>query len=131
MAGDIHWKRRFQNYEKALLLLERALTIESPSEAERGGIIHFYEMAFELAWKLMKDYLEQQGFTVNSPRDAIRQAFNATILEDDQLWLDSLADRNLRTQTYEDKNALVVVAKIRSHYFQDLQQLHEYLKIEM
>ena len=131
MAGDIRWKHRFQNYEKAFLLLERALTIESPSEIERGGIIHFYEMAFELAWKLMKDYLEQQGFTVNSPRDAIRQAFNATILEDEQLWLDSLADRNLRTLTYDDKNALVVVAKIRSHYFQKLQQLHAYMLVEL
>ncbi|MEQ1529434.1 MAG: HI0074 family nucleotidyltransferase substrate-binding subunit [Methylococcales bacterium] len=131
MTGDIRWRHRFQNYEKAFLLLERALTIESPTEVERGGIIHFYEMAFELAWKLMKDYLEQQGFTVNSPRDAIKQAFNATILEDDQPWLASLEDRNLRTLTYDESKALVVAAKIRAHYFQKLQQLHAYMKAEL
>jgi len=74
MTDDIRWQQRFHNYEKAFLLLERALTIAAPSEVERGGIIQFYEMAFELAWKVMKDYLEQLGFTVNSPRDAIKQA---------------------------------------------------------
>ncbi len=131
MTGDIRWKHRFHNFEKAFLLLERALTIDSPSEVERGGIIHFYEMAFELAWKLMKDYLEQQGFTVNSPRDAIKQAFNATILEDDRLWIASLDDRNLRTLIYDETKAIVVTAKIRSHYFQKLQQLYAYMSTEI
>jgi len=95
MTNDIRWQQRFHNYEKAFLLLERALTIATPSEVERGGIIQFYEMAFELAWKLMKDYLEQLGYTVNSPRDAIKQAFQANILDDGQRWMDALGDRNL------------------------------------
>lgn len=85
MTDNIRWQQRFDNYEKAFLLLERALSIATPSEVERGGIIQFYEMAFELAWKLMKDYLEQLGFTVNSPRDAIKQAFQVGILDDGQL----------------------------------------------
>jgi nucleotidyltransferase substrate binding protein (TIGR01987 family) len=131
MTGAIRWRHRFQDYDKAFLLLKRSLTIETPTEVERGGIIHFYEMAFELAWKLMKDYLERQGFTVNSPRDAIKQAFNATILEDDQLWYASLEDRSLRTLTYDEKKAIDVVAKIRSQYFQKLEQLHDYMQSEL
>jgi len=131
MTGAIRWRHRFQDYDKAFLLLKRSLTIETPTEVERGGIIHFYEMAFELAWKLMKDYLERQGFTVNSPRDAIKQAFNATILEDDQLWYASLEDRSLRTLTYDENKAIDVVAKIRSQYFQKLEQLHDYMQSEL
>ncbi len=106
------------------MLLERALTIATPSEVERGGIIQFYEMAFELAWKLMKDYLEQLGFTVTSPRDAIKQAFQANILDDGQLWMDALSDRNLTTYTYDESKAIEVVAKIKSHYFPALRQLY-------
>lgn len=131
MTDDIRWQQRFQNYEKAFLLLERALAIETPSEVERGGIIQFYEMAFELAWKLMKDYLEQQGFTVNAPRDAIKQAFQANILDDGQLWMNALSDRNLTTHTYDENKAIEVVAKIRSHYFPALQQLYRRMNSEM
>ncbi len=31
---DIRWKQRFDNYEKAYLLLEKACLIENPSETE-------------------------------------------------------------------------------------------------
>ncbi len=130
MTDDIRWQQRFDNYEKAFLLLERALSIATPSEVERGGIIQFYEMAFELAWKLMKDYLEQLGFNVNSPRDAIKQAFQVNILDDGQLWMNALSDRNLTTHTYDENKAIEVVARIRSDYFKGLQQLHRRLGSE-
>ncbi len=131
MAHDIRSRQRFQNYEKAFLLLERALSITAPSEVERGGIIQFYEMTFELAWKLMKDYLELQGYTVSSPRDAIKQAFQATILEEGQLWMDALSDRNQTTQTYDENKAIEVTAKIKSHYFPVLQQLYKRMSAEL
>ncbi len=131
MAHDIRSRQRFQNYEKAFLLLERALSITAPSEVERGGIIQFYEMTFELAWKLMKDYLELQGYTVSSPRDAIKQAFQATILEEGQLWMDALSDRNQTTQTYDENKVIEVTAKIKSHYFPVLQQLYKRMSAEL
>lgn len=131
MTEDIRWQQRFHNYEKAFLLLERALTIATPTEVERGGIIQFYRMAFKLAWKFMKDYLEYQGYTVNSPRDAIKLAFQANILDDGQLWLDVLSDRNLTTHTYEEIRAIEVVAKIKSDYFPALQQLHRRMSTEL
>ena len=128
---DIRWKQRFHNFKKAYLLLERTLKINNPSEAEKGGLIQFYEMAFELAWKLIKDYLEEQGFTVNSPREAIKQAFQSGIIEHGQLWIDALEDRNLTTHTYDEDTAEKVVSAIRSIYFPVLQQFYSRIKIEV
>ena len=54
---EIRWKQRFVNFEKTFLLLERTVKIGELSEAERGGLIQFYEVSFELSWKTMKDYL--------------------------------------------------------------------------
>ncbi|MDI6795213.1 MAG: nucleotidyltransferase substrate binding protein, partial [bacterium] len=125
---DIRWKQRFQNFDKAYLLLERTLKIENPSEAEKGGVIQFYEMAFELAWKLMKDYLDEQGFTVKSPREAIKQAFQSSIIENGHLWIDALEDRNLTRHTYNEDIAIEVVSKIRTVYFPILSQLYNYMR---
>jgi len=127
---DIRWKQRFQNFEKAFLLLERTLEIENPSEAEKGGFIQFYEMAFELAWKLMKDYLEEQGLTVNSPRQAIKQAFQSGVIDNGQQWIDALEDRNLTTHTYDESTADKVVSAIRTSYFPILSQLYSTMKKE-
>jgi nucleotidyltransferase substrate binding protein (TIGR01987 family) len=122
---DIRWKQRFVHFRKAFLLLEQTMTIEHPSDAERAGLIQFFEMSFELAWKVLKDYLEEEGFTVASPRDAIKQAFQVGLLEDGHVWIEALKDRNLTVHTYEEKIAIAVEQKIRDSYFPALLTLFQ------
>lgn len=114
---DIRWKQRFVHFQKAFLLLEQTLTIEHPSDAERADLIQFFEMSFELAWKVLKDYLEEEDFTIVSPRDAIKQAFQAGLLDDGHVWIEALKDQNLTVHTYEEKIAIAVEQKIRVSYF--------------
>lgn len=128
---DIRWKQRFTNYEKAVQLLADAAQLESPSEVERAGLIQFYEMAFELAWKLLKDYLEEEGFMVNSPRQTIKQAFQAGLLDEGQVWMEALTDRNLTSRTYNETIAEQVADQIRARYYPALCQLHETMKAKL
>ncbi len=120
---DIRWKQRFSHYKKAFALLEQTMTIEAPSDAERAGLIQFFEMCLELAWKVLKDYLEEEGFRVASPREAVKQAFQAGLISDGHVWMEALKDRNLTVHTYEEKIALAVEEKIRSSYFPALAAL--------
>lgn len=128
MTHDIRWQQRFYNFERAFKLLERTLDISEPSEAERGGLIQFYEMAFELASKTLKDYLTAQGFNVSTPREAIKQGYQAQVIDDGHLWLRALTDRNLTAQTYDEKKAREVEIGIRKLYSGLLRQL--YAKLE-
>ena len=125
---DIRWKQRLQNFEKSYQLLENTLQIKSPSEAERAGLIQFFEMTFELAWKMMKDYLQEQGFSVDSPKEAIKQAFQSNLIADGHGWIDALNDRNLTTHTYQEETAVKVEQKIRNDYFPLLQTLYDQFK---
>jgi nucleotidyltransferase substrate binding protein (TIGR01987 family) len=120
----IRWVQRFQNFEKAFLLLQETVQIESPSVAERAGLIQFFEMTFESAWKLLKDYEEEEGFVIKSPRDAIKQAFQANIINEGHTWIDALEDRNLTPHTYHEKIAAEVEEKVRNKYFPVLEQLY-------
>ena len=81
-ALDIRWMQRFFNFERSFLPLCEALKIESPSVVERAGLIQFFEMAFELSWKLLKDYEELEGFAPKTPRAVIKQAFQAELVRD-------------------------------------------------
>ena len=115
---DIRWQQRFQNFQKARLLLESALALPSPDPIHRAGIVQFFEMTFELSWKLLKDYLEAQGFTdVATPRSAIKKAFEIGLIQEGRTWLQGLEDRNLMTHTYDENTALQVDALIRETYF--------------
>lgn len=121
---DIRWQQRFGQFEKAFLLLQDTIAIEKPSVAERGGLIQFFEMAFELSWKLLKDFEQAEGFQVKSPRDAIKQAFQSNLVSAGHDWMDALEDRNLTSHTYNEETALEIERKIRTKYFPILQQLY-------
>lgn len=127
---EIRWKQRFENYKRAFELLERTVEINNPSEAEKGGLIQFYEMAFELAWKTLKDYLENQGIITKLPRDVIKKAWQSDIIDNGHLWIEALEDRNLTSHTYNEETANKVVKKIKESYFFLLQQLNNFLLSE-
>ena len=102
---SIRWKERFQNFEKSYKLLEKYVNQETINELEKAGIIQFFEITFELSWKLMKDYLESIGYIVNSPREAIKQSFQIELIDDGYVWMDALENRNLTTHTYNEEIA--------------------------
>ena len=123
---DIRWRQRFQNFQSAFRLLEEAIAIDGPSEVERAGLIQFFEMTFELSWKLLKDYMEEEGFTVKTPRQVIKQAFQSEFITDGHVWIDALADRNLIVHTYQEETARKVEQKIRQKYFPILRDLNKF-----
>jgi nucleotidyltransferase substrate binding protein (TIGR01987 family) len=124
------WKQRFENYEKAMRHLRGAAEKEELSEIEQAGLIQFFEVAFELAWKVMKDYLEAQGFVVKSPREAIKQAFQNELIARGDLWLEALEKRNLAAHTYDDTILDEFQELISQTYFPEMDALYQTLKKE-
>jgi nucleotidyltransferase substrate binding protein (TIGR01987 family) len=104
MNEDVRWKQRFQNYGKALKQLEEAIEDNRADEREliRAGIIQFFEFTHELAWKVMKDFLEYEGMTgIVGSRSATREAFNKGLIEEGQAWMDMLETRNITVHAYD------------------------------
>lgn len=128
---DIRWMQRFSNFEQAFLLLSSALKIEAPSVVERAGLIQFFEMAFELSWKLLKDFEEQEGLTAKTPREVIKQAYQAGLVSHGHDWMNALQDRNLMAHTYSESTAIAVEAKIRHEYFPLLDELYGLFKTKL
>lgn len=116
-AQDIRWQQRFSQFQKAFSLLQSAIALEHPNVIERAGLIQFFEMAFELSWKLLKDYQNAQGFNIQSPREAIKQAFQSGLIMQGHAWMDALEDRNLTTHTYNEQTAEQVEQAIRQTYY--------------
>jgi nucleotidyltransferase substrate binding protein (TIGR01987 family) len=128
---DIRWKQRFENFNKSYMLLEKYSKKEGLSELEQAGIIQFFEMTFELAWKVLKDYLEADGYMLKSPRETIKQAFQNEIINDGHVWIDALSIRNLTTHTYDEKLVAKLIKDIVNIYFPELKLLHDKLEKEL
>ena len=120
----IRWQQRFNNYRKALAKLTQAVELlssqinheEAVDELLQEGLIQRFEYTHELAWKVMKDYAEYQGYTdVRGSRDAIRKALEMGLI-DDRLWMETIEDRNLTALYYDNKTANDICNKIKSVY---------------
>lgn len=126
---DSRWQQRRQNFLRALARVEQALAMPALDELQRAGLIQFFELTFELSWKLLKDYLEEQGFQdLNSPRGVLKKAFEVGLVAEGQSWLQGLEDRNLTAHTYDEATAHKVEELIRSRYlplFEALKQRFE------
>ena len=122
---DIRWIQRFTNYRKALTKLSQAVSIvtgqqnaqEDVDNLMKEGLIQRFEYTHELAWKVMKDYAEYQGYTeVRGSRDAFRQALQMGII-DDAGWMETIEDRNLTSHNYDEEVAEEVYQAIVHKYY--------------
>ena len=124
---EIRWKQRFENFDKSYKLLKKYSNQEITTELERAGIIQFFEMTFELAWKVLKDYLESEGYMVKSPRETVKQAFQIGLIDNGHIWIDALSNRNLTTHTYDEELATKMTSEILNAYLPELDKLYNKL----
>lgn len=128
---DIRWKQRFENFDKSYKLLNKYAKQPITTELERAGIIQFFEMTFELAWKVLKDYLEAQEYLVKSPRETVKQAFQIGLIDNGHVCMDALSNRNLTTHTYDEELANKMTNEIITMYLPELDKMYEKLSKEL
>jgi len=103
MNSEVRWRQRFSNYKKAFEQLTKFIEKGNLNEFEKQGIIQCFEYTYELAWNTLKDFLEDQGYSIIGPRAAITKAFEVGLIEDGHLWLKMLTNRNLSSHTYDEE----------------------------
>lgn len=120
---DIRWLQRLGNYRKALKRLEDAVrVIEENADSEnldllKEGLIQRFEFSHELAWKVMKDYLEYEGYSdIRGSRDAFRRALSIGIIHS-PLWIDSIQTRNLTSHTYDEEITNSTLQTVVTEYY--------------
>lgn len=127
---EIKHKTHFDNYIKAIENLAEVLQIQSPSPFEIESAIKRFEMAFELGWKSIQDFLKTKGINAIGPKGALQEALANGIIADDQSWNDMQKSRNLSVHVYEEKQAVMIYAQL-GRYLSLMQSLRDRLQAEV
>jgi nucleotidyltransferase substrate binding protein (TIGR01987 family) len=124
---DIRWKQRFQNFEMAFKKLQEAMELTELNELERNGLIQRFEFTLDLSWKVLKDFLEEQGFVFKpSPKDTIRLAQQADYIHYSQELIDGLEIRNILSHDYSGQKFLDSEVILRNEIFPAIQNLYHF-----
>jgi nucleotidyltransferase substrate binding protein (TIGR01987 family) len=126
---EIRWKQRFVNFEKAFFQLSKGVEKQSDlDDIGKEGLIQRFEYTLELAWKTLKDLLESERIIVKSPAETIKHAFRMGIIDNGELWIQMLDDRNLMAHTYDELNFNSALRNIKEKYFAEIKKLYEYFR---
>jgi nucleotidyltransferase substrate binding protein (TIGR01987 family) len=100
------------DFEKAVIRLEEALALPK-DPIVRDSAIQRFEISFELCWKFLKAYLEEQhNASCTSPRTCFRAAFRHGVLDNDPFWIELTALRNYTVHTYNEQLADYVHSRL-------------------
>jgi len=104
-----------EDFEKALKALEESV-VEAESDLEIDGLIQRFEFTYELLWKLLKLYLEQEGIIAKTPRECFKEAFRLGLLMNEEQSLKMIDDRNMSVHLYDRVLSREVYQRIKLHY---------------
>ena len=101
---DAKCRKRFNSYKKSLASLAEARERDMGDSFVLSGTSAKFSITFDLAWKVMKDILVQHyaiiDFVAGSPREVLRAAFRAKLIED-EVWMEMLKVRNQLAHDYD------------------------------
>jgi nucleotidyltransferase substrate binding protein (TIGR01987 family) len=128
---NIRWKQRFENFENALSKLDEAIKTyaDTKSDIIKEGIIQRFEFTHELAWKVMKDFLQYEGHQdITGSRTAARKAFNIGLIRNGDIWMDMIESRNNTVHTYNEEILQYEYDKILNQYLPEFKDFFQHMK---
>lgn len=115
---DVRWIQRFNNFNKAVKQLAKFIEKPELNELEKLGLIQSFEYTHELAWKTLKEFLEDCGNKeIYGSKDVTREAFKLDLIEEGEIWMDMIRSRNETSHTYNEETTTKIVTAIRTGYY--------------
>jgi len=120
---------RIENFNRAFNLYTsvRSEYLKSITDTTKLAVTQAYEIVIELGWKVLKDYLSEKGIKVLTPIDTVKEAFSAEIIENGEIWIDMIKDRNSSSLEYNMEKADEIIQKAASAYYEELDRFHKQL----
>lgn len=118
---EARWTYRLKSFKKALIQLSKAVALSKQrklSLLEEQGTIQAFEFTHELAWKLLKDFLEDKsGQKLYGSKDATKAAFEAELITDGETWMEMISSRNLTSHVYDEQASSAIFKSIIDSYY--------------
>ena len=108
-------KRNLNDFKNAFYNLKIGVE-KAKTELEIDGAIKRFELCYELAWKLIKNILANMGIICKNPRECFKQAVINELIENQDIWLGMIEDRNELVHLYQFANSRKIFENIKAKY---------------
>ncbi len=128
------WTNKLENYRRALLSLEEAkgqYLINPANKVIRAGLIKNFEFCIELAWRVMKLYLEGKGEKDSStPKDVLRKAYEHKLINEGEQWLRMVDYRNETSHNYDEDFSVKMATMIVEEFSPLFHKFYDWIQTQ-
>ena len=125
-------ENKYENFGNAVNRLNEANVAykkNSDNDIYQDALIKRFEFTFELAWKTLREFMLDQGYSLEilSSKGVIWFAWREGIISNEELWLDMLLSRNMSAHDYGRELSADIADKISNRYCKELTALKKYI----
>lgn len=117
-VSEIKWKDSFITLGNAIDRLGEVLGHPQLDDIDylRDAAIQRFEFTIELFWKILKKILLHEKVESTTPRDTLSKAYQFKLIDDEEVWLKMLDDRNNTSHAYKEAEAKLIFSHIKLYY---------------
>ncbi len=115
-------KYSFGKLKSAVKRLDEGVK-QAKSQLDRDGVIQRFEFTFELLWKTLKLFMDDQGILTRSPKEVFKEIFKFGLISDENILLDMLEDRNQTSHIYSEDTSKKIYNRIKKNYLSVVKKL--------
>jgi nucleotidyltransferase substrate binding protein (TIGR01987 family) len=125
------WKDYFDALGRSIQRLEEVIKHPDINKNDymRDASIQRFEFVIELFWKALKKILAYEKLEATTPRDVLNKAFQFSLIDDEDIWLKMLDDRNSMSHMYSLEDAAKVFENIKK-YLPIIVRTYEKLRVK-
>ena len=109
--------KKFDNFSKALDNLRLVRVLNEPYDVlTLTGSVPLFEICFMRVWKAMKEILQEHSYGERqngSPKQILKLAYSAGMIQDEGKWLAMFVSRNDVTHSYNEEIAIALVKRVK------------------
>ena len=110
-----------ERLKKAFLRLKESTDVVI-DDLDRDGVIQRFEFTFEILWKTVMFLLRHEGFDCAGPRSCIKEAARRGFIDNGEIFLDMLEDRNKASHIYDGSTAIEIFDRIKDKYVKVIEE---------
>lgn len=87
-------------------------------------------MTYELSWKVLKKTLREAGHETLGAKDVFTKAYQLGYLNEEDVWLKMIEDRNQTSHIYDESHARKIADKVKDDYIDSFEILIQKLGLK-
>lgn len=127
--------QKFENFVNCFQVLKNSnRQMAMTDEIYRTGVIGQFSLTFEQMWKTLQEVMRAHAINEaenGSPREILKAGYKFSFLDNEEIWLQMLKDRNSAMHIYDEEAFVGVLNRVYDSYIDTFGRFAEKMRVKI